>query len=162
VSLDDGELAHSILPQLNGLAVRGSYLPDFEELVQYANENIPMEDGILILPGEDLFYYTTGRHPKFPALLFDVTNNPYSPEQIAQLARERDIKWLVVKDDLQIDADQMIDDKKRIFEELRIDFKQVDSLNNYDIYRRKLPGESDDDDDDTGESDDDPGSDGRD
>jgi hypothetical protein len=78
VDFEDGDMEHATLPQLQGLAIRGSYLPDFEELVQYTNENIPPEDGILLLPGEDLFYYTTGRRPKFPAILFDITNNPYS------------------------------------------------------------------------------------
>jgi hypothetical protein len=153
VELEDGDIAYSSLPQLKGLAIRGSYLPDFEELVQYTNENIPIEDGILTLPGEDLFYYTTGRHPKFPALLFDVTNNPYSPEEIANIARERDIKWLIVKNDLQIEADQMIDDKKRIFETLKPDFKHIESLNNYEIYRRKQPGETDEDDEDDNDDD---------
>ena len=156
VNFEDGDMAYPSLPQLKGLAIRGSYLPDFEELVLYTNDNIPPDDAVLAIPGEDLFFYTTGRHPKFPALLFDVTNNPYSPEEIAALARERDIKWLIVKDDLQIEADQMIDDKKRIFEALRPEFKQIESLNNYDIYRRRMPGETDDDDDeDSGDGNDD-------
>jgi hypothetical protein len=155
IDLEDGEMAYSSLPQLKGLAVRGSYLPDFEELVQYTNANIPQDEGILALPGEDLFYYTTGRHPKFPALLFDVTNNPYSPEDILNLARNRNIRWLIVKNDLQIEADQTIDDKQRIFEVLKPDFRHIESLNNYEIYRRRLPGETDDDDEDDGDNSDD-------
>jgi hypothetical protein len=155
IDLEDGELAYSSLPQLKGLAVRGSYLPDFEELVHYADTNIPQDEGILALPGEDLFYYTTGRHPKFPALLFDVTNNPYSPEDILNLARDRNIRWLIVKDDLQIEADQTINDKQRIFEVLKPDFRHIESLNNYEIYRRRQPGETDDDDADDGDNSDD-------
>jgi hypothetical protein len=156
VSADDGELEHSTLPQLNGLAIRGTYLSDFEELVGYVKENIPPDDGILAIPGEDLFYYTTGRRPQFPALLFDVTNNPYSAEQIAELARQRNIQWLIVKNDLQIEVDKTIDDKDHIIETLKPDFKHVESLNNYEIYRRKQPGETDDEDeDDNGGNDDD-------
>jgi hypothetical protein len=155
VDFEDGDMMHSTLPQLKGLSIRGSYLPDFEELVQYVNENIPPDDGILAIPGEDLFYYATGRRPKFPALLFDVTNNPYSAEQIADLARERDIRWLIVKNDLQIEVDKTIDDKDHILEVLKPDFKHVESLNNYEVYRRRQPGETDDDEDDEDDSSDD-------
>ena len=162
VDFEDGDMQHSTLPQLAGLSIRGDYLPDYEELIRYTNENIPRNESILELPGEDLFNYTTGRRPDFPVLLFDVTNNPYSPEQIADMAREHDIKWLIVKQDLQIDTDKSsddktIDDKDHILEVLKPEFKHVDDLNNYEIYRRKLPGKTDDDeenDNDSGDDDD--------
>ena len=127
--------------------MRGDYLPDFEELVAYTNQNIPRDDKILLLPGEDLFYYTTGRRPQFPVLLFDVTNNPYNADQILDLVRSQGTEWLIIKNDLQIEADQTIDDKGKIFEVLKPEFKHVESLNNYEIYRRKKPGETDDEDD---------------
>ena len=160
VDLEDGDVHHSTLPQLAGLSMRGDYLPDFEELVNYTNENIPPDESILELPGEDLFYYTTGRRPSFPVLLFDVTNNPYSPEQIADMARTRGIKWLIVKNDLQVDTDKSsgdrtIDDKDAIFDAMKPEFKHIESLNNYEIYRRKLPGETDDEDEDDNDSSDD-------
>jgi hypothetical protein len=157
VDFEDGDMQQGTLPQLAGLSIRGDYLPDFEELVRYTDENIPPDDNVMELPGEDLFYYTTGRRPAMPVLLFDVTNNPYTPEQIADLARERDINWLIVKQDLQIDTDKSsddktIDDKDHILEVLKPEFKHVDDLNNYEIYRRKLTGESDDDDKDDNDS----------
>jgi hypothetical protein len=160
VDFEDGDMHHGTLPQLSGLSIRGDYLPDFEELVRYVNDNIPQDDNILELPGEDLFYYTTGRRPAMPVLLFDVTNNPYTAEQIADMAREHDIKWLIVKQDLQIDTDKSsddktIDDKDHILEVLKPEFKHVDDLNNYEIYRRKLPGETDDEDEDDNNSGDD-------
>jgi hypothetical protein len=154
VSFDDGEMHHSKLPQLAGLSMRGDYIPDFEELIEYTDREIPREDGILLLPGEDLFYYTTNRKPKFPVLLFDITNNPLSPEQIRDEASARDIQWLIVKNDLEIEVDKTIDSKDRILETLKPDFKHVESLNNYEIYRRKKPGETDDEDDDEDDSDD--------
>jgi hypothetical protein len=165
VDFEDGDMQHSTLPQLQGLSIRGDFLPDFEELVRYSNENIPAGEGILEVPGEDLFYYTTGRRPMFPTLLFDITNNPYSAEQIADLARERGIKWLIVKNDLQINVesvdesgkpvqtDKTIDDKDHILEVLKPEFKHIESLNNYEIYRRKLPGETDDEDEDDNDND---------
>jgi hypothetical protein len=147
VDFEDGDMAHSQLPQLKGLSMRGSYLPDFEELVAYTDQNIPRNDKILLLPGEDLFYYTTGRRPQFPVLLFDVTNNPYNADEILDLVRSQSTEWLIIKNDLQIEADQTIDNKDKIFEVLKPEFKHVESLNNYEIYRRKKPDESDDEDD---------------
>ncbi len=143
-NLSDGEVARSTLPQLKGLSIRGAWIPNFEELVRFTEREIPRDDGVLLLPGEDLFYYTTGRHPRFPALLFDHTTNPYSAEEILKLCRERDIRWVIVKQELQLEDDQVDQEKERIAEMLEQNFEQVDSLGNYDIYRRSAPDDDDD------------------
>jgi len=150
-NLDDGELHRSTLPRLKGLATRGDWIPSFEELVHYANATIPPDAGILVLPGEDAFFYATGRRPQFPVLLFDHTVNPYSPEQIRAICRERNIAWLIVKQDLQDEEDAIDQEKDRITTVLEEDFEQVESLTNYDVYRRIDPNakkDADDDDDD--------------
>src|SRR5205823_11887028 len=135
-NLDDGDLYRSTLPQLKALSTRGDWLPQFEELIRYTDREIPRDEGILLLPGEDLFYYTTGRRPRFPVLMFDHTVNPYSAQEILELARSRDIRWLIVKGDLQLEDDQVDEDKEQLLKLLEQDFKQVESLNNYDIYQR--------------------------
>src|SRR5689334_12926834 len=145
--LDDGDLAHSTNPALKGMATRGSWLTDFDELVAYTDKEIPREDGILCLPGEDLFYYTTGRRPQFPVLMFDHTINPYSPQEIVDLARERNINWLIVKNDLQLEGEP-IERKDELMNLLMQQFESVDSLNNYEIYKRKSGDEDDDEDED--------------
>jgi len=147
-NLDDGILTRSTLPQLKGLSVRGDWLPAFEELVSYVNREIPRDEGVLIIPGEDLFYYTTGRRPQFPVLLFDNTVNPYSPEDVLKLARERKINWLIVKQDLQDEDEQLESQKDQLTETLEQDFEQVESLKNYDVYRRHNAEDEDKDDDD--------------
>ena len=63
--------------------MRGDWLADFEQLVAFSDREIPPGDAILMLPGEDLFYFTTGRTPQFPVLLLDNTVNPYSAAQLA-------------------------------------------------------------------------------
>jgi len=150
-NLDEGELRRSTLPSLKGLSTRGDWIPSFEELVHEVNGTIAPDAGILLLPGEDAFYYATGRRPQFPVLLFDHTVNPYSPEQIRALCRERNIQWLIVKQDLQNEEDAVDAEKEQITSALEEDFEQVESLTNYDIYRRIDPNakkDSDDDDDD--------------
>src|SRR5258708_9799813 len=149
-------MAHSTLPQLQGLSMRGDFVPDFEELVKYTDNNIPREDGILLLPGEDLFYYTTRRHPHFSVLLFDVTNNPYNADEIREKVLAGDIEWVILKNDLQIEADTTIDNKDKIFAALKPDFRHIESLNNYEIYKRRHPNDPpDDEDDDSGDDDND-------
>jgi hypothetical protein len=135
-NLSDGEMTRSTLPQLRGLSIRGRWIPDFEELVRYSNTQIPSDDAVLVIPGEDLFFYTTGRLPQFPVQLFDRTTNPYSPEEIIRLCRDRDIRWVIVKQALQLDDERVEQDKDRLTELLDEDFEQVESLNNYDVYRR--------------------------
>jgi hypothetical protein len=134
--LDEGELVHSKLPALRGLSMRGAWITDFEELVEYAEKEIPRQDGILIIPGEDLFYYTTGRRPRLPALMFDHTVNPYSPEEILTLVRSRDVQWLIVKDELQLE-EEPVEQKDVLMKLLLQEFEEVESLNNYEVYQRK-------------------------
>ncbi len=155
VNFQDGEMAHSKLPQLQGLSMRGDWLPDFDELVEYTDKNIPRDDGILCLPGEDLFYYSTGRRPHFDVLLFDVTNNPYGPAEIRNRVIASDIEWIIVKNDTEIETDSMIDSKTVIFDLLKPDFRSVDSLNNYEIYKRRHADDPTDEEDDNSSSDDD-------
>jgi hypothetical protein len=101
----EGELHHSTLPALRGLAARGPWLPDFEELVAWSDRHIPRGDTLLAMPAEDLFYYATGRRPRFPVLMFDGTVNPYSPREIAALAIARDVRWIIIKKRLQLNGD---------------------------------------------------------
>ncbi|HJZ83101.1 MAG TPA: hypothetical protein VKD91_22225, partial [Pyrinomonadaceae bacterium] len=147
-NLDEGELQRSSLPQLKGMSTRGDWLPNFAELVRYTDEHVPREEGILVLPGEDLFYFTTGRTPRFPVLMFDHTVNPYSAEEIVRLARERDIRWLIVKQDLQDEDEGVEKQRDEIAGALDEDFEQVESLGNYDIYHRRDPNKKDEDNDD--------------
>jgi hypothetical protein len=139
VDLSTGELSHSTLPALKGLSMRGPWLPQFEELVRFTDREIPRNQGLLMIPGEDLFYYTTGRSPQFPVLMFDHTVNPYSPEEILEISRQRNICWLVLKKNLQLNANP-VENKNRLLDLLRVDFTPVQSLANYDIYRRSWGG----------------------
>jgi len=142
-NLDDGQLTHSKLPALKGLSMRGSWIADFEELVEYSEKEIPRDDGILCLPGEDLFYYSTGRRPHFPVLMFDHTINPYSPQEIVELARARNIQWLIVKNELQLE-EEPLEKKDELMSLLLKDFESFESLDNYEIYKRKAADADDD------------------
>ena len=128
---NEGAMFTSSLPPLRGMHIRGEWLPDFEELVAFTNTHIPSSDAILSLPGEDLFYFTTGRRPRVPVLMFDHTVNPYSPEQIAAF----NVQWVIVKQRLQVNGDPF-PELGRTLELLRPQLQLVARLKNYDVYRR--------------------------
>lgn len=136
VDLDGDTRQHSKLPALRGLAMRGDYLPQFEELVGYATRTIPPNDAILEIPGEDLFYYATGRIPRFPVILMDNTVNPYSADQLLTLCGRRDVRWVIVKKKLQLQEEPLAF-RTRLMQLVERDYEPVESLENYDIYKRR-------------------------
>ena len=133
--LSTGEITRSSLRALAGLSMRGPWIPQFEELIRFADREIPRDQDLLMIPGEDLFYFTTARRPRFPVLMFDHTINPYSPEEIVELSRSRNICWLILKKNLQLGGEP-VEDKSRLLGLLSGDFVPVRTLANYEVYRR--------------------------
>jgi hypothetical protein len=135
VDIPAGPVEHSAFPELAGASTPGPYLPELDEFLRYAAANIPRDDGIILLPGEDPFYFVTGRTPQFPVLLFDRSTDPYSPEGTAALVSARNIRWLVIKRDLQIRED-VTPNRAAILDLLMREFSPVAHLRGYDIYKR--------------------------
>lgn len=130
-----GVQEHSANARLAGLSTPGEYLPNFDELLRYARANIPFDDGVILLPGEDPFYYATGRVPCFPVLLFDPATDPYSPAEVAAMVESRNIHWLIVKRDLQLTADPT-PQRAVLLLALKQEFTLAARLRGYDVYWR--------------------------
>jgi hypothetical protein len=135
VQLPDAPPNHSTFPQLAGMATPGPYLSDFDELLRYASTNIPFEDGIVLLPGEDPFYFVTGRAPHFPVLLFDPATDPYSPAQLAEEVHNHQIHWLIVKREMQI-KDDPTPQRDAALSTLLPTFTLAAHLRAYEVYKR--------------------------
>jgi hypothetical protein len=134
--LDEGPVVHSTLSALKGMAISGPYLPDFEELLRFAANEIPFSDGLILLPGEDPFYFATGRTPQFPVLLFDNATDPLStPAQLVGEAESRNIRWLIVKRTMQMKEDPT-PQREASLEALQKLFLPYRKLGIYDVYRR--------------------------
>jgi len=131
-----GPLYRSQLPALHGMADRGPYLADFEELVRFAEKEIPQQDGILLLPGEEPFFYATGRTPQFPVQIFDNTTDPYTPEQLLEEARKHNIRWVIVKTRLQSNEDPL-PARGQTMGLIGKEYSLTKRLRGYDIYRRE-------------------------
>ncbi len=134
-NLPDGPAAHSAFPELAGLATPGPYVPEIDELLRYAQANIPFDEGIVLIPGEEPFYFATGRVPQFPVPFFDPTIDPYSPAEIAALVRARNIRWLIVKTDVQTKEDPT-PDRAELMRLLMQEFTTAAHLRGYEVYRR--------------------------
>jgi hypothetical protein len=117
------------------MAVPGPYLPAFDELLRFAANEIPTDDGLILLPGEDPFYFATGRVPQFPVLLFDNATDPYSPAQLVEQSRVRNIRWLIVKRELQLREDPT-PQRDATLKAILPDFVPYRKLAAYDVYRR--------------------------
>lgn len=135
VQLPEGAPLHSTVQELRGMAVPGPYLPAFDELLRFAGSEIPVADGLILIPGEDPFYFATGRVPQFPVLLFDNATDPYSPTQLVEQARARNIRWLIVKRDLQLKEDPTPQREATMKAVLQV-FVPYRKLAGYDVYRR--------------------------
>jgi hypothetical protein len=134
-NLPDGPAAHSAFPALAGLATPGPYVPEIDELLRYAVANIPFDDGIVLIPGEEPFYFATGRSPRFPVPFFDPTIDPYSPTEIVSLVHTHNIRWLIVKTDVQTKEDPT-PDRAELLQLLTQEFTPAAHLHGYDVYRR--------------------------
>lgn len=128
----DGDVRTSTLAPLRGVHIAGDWLPDFEELVRWTDEHIPRNDGIVCMPGEDLFYFTTGRHPMFPVLMFDRTVNPFSAKVIVREIQKRHIRWIIVKKTLQLNGTPMPELNEVL---AKLPLQTAVQLHNYTIYQ---------------------------
>lgn len=136
IQVPDAAVQHATLPTLRGMADRGPFLADFEELVRFADREIPAQDGILLLPGEEPFYFATGRVPQFPVQIFDRTTDPYSPEELIAEANRRGIRWVIVKTRLQSNEDPL-PERERTMALIGQEFRLNTRLAGYEIYRRR-------------------------
>jgi hypothetical protein len=134
--VEDGGVVRPRYAELRGMSVRGEYMPEFEQLLEFAAKEIPRDDALILLPGEDPFYFATGRVPRFPVLLFDRTTDPYSPEELVEEARAHDVRWLIVKTKQQLKADAM-PEKAPSLELLQKDFAMYRRLDGYEVWRRR-------------------------
>jgi hypothetical protein len=97
-----GPVAHSTFPSLAGLSARGPYIADLDTMLVWARDNIPANDPVVFLPGEDPAFFALGWRPRLPSVYFYDVATPYSPTEVARIADEVGLRWVFVKDRLQL------------------------------------------------------------
>lgn len=136
IDIPDAPLQQAQTPALHSLATPGPYLPNLDELIAFTDREIPRGDALVLFPGEDPFYYATGRVPQFPVTLFDPATDPYSPAQLLAEARHHNVRWVIVKRVLQ-SKENVMPGFGETMQQVRQDFALDRRLAGYDIYRRK-------------------------
>src|SRR3989338_6522318 len=86
---------------LEGLGTPGPWIPNFEGLLETTEREIPPQDPILTVPGEDPFYVFSGRTPPLPYEQINLYTFPPEAERAIEEAIRLKIKWVIVKDPLQ-------------------------------------------------------------
>jgi hypothetical protein len=134
--VDDGSLDRFRSGPLKGLSARGPFVGNLQELLDFAVGHIPSSEGVLLFPGEDPFFFATGRKPAFPVVSFDDTLNPYDVQQLLDVAKAKNIAWIVVKRKLQLRAMPMAD-YVHLMQLVKADYVLAAQLRAYDVYRRE-------------------------
>lgn len=99
---DPGPVATSAFPSLAGLSARGPYLAQFDAMLFWMRDNVPPADGFVFLPGEDPAFFALGRKPALPSVYFYDVATPYTPSELARIADDVGLRWVIVKDPLQL------------------------------------------------------------
>ena len=97
-----GPVIGSSFPSLAGLAARGPYVGDLDAILAWTRDNVPADEAMLFLPGEDPVYFALGRRPQMPSVYYYDVANPYSPAEVARFADAVGLRWVFVKDRLQL------------------------------------------------------------
>jgi len=97
-----GEPQSASLSSLQGLSTPGIWIPEFENLIKYVDQNIPASDKIAFLPGEDVFYEATGlRNPLFCfCFLREACESDLN--QAFEEAKDNHVDWIIVKTRFQL------------------------------------------------------------
>jgi hypothetical protein len=135
IDIPDGGAARSTVTALRGLRTPGEFLSNFDELVHWTDANIPRGDALLLMPGEDPFYYATGRAPQFPVTMMDPATDPFTAEELFAEAARRDVKWVIVKSKLQARENPM-PQKAETMQLVARDYVLTQKLNGYEVWKR--------------------------
>ena len=129
-----GPVATSTYPSLAGLSARGPYLADLDAMLYWMREHVPPADPFVFLPGEDPVYFALDRKPALPSVYFFDIASPYPPAELARTADEVGLRWVIVKEPLQLTVQPPLEDElvARLTERATL----VATIGPYRVFRR--------------------------
>jgi hypothetical protein len=133
--VESGPLHRSTIPSLQGLAIRGPYVPELDRVAEFIRSRIPSGDRFAVFPGEDPLYFALQRPPPLRVVIFDPTTNPYGPRALVDQMHQSHTRWLLIKDryKLQLVSNDLADPK--IGQSLKRGLKLVTTVGAYRVYR---------------------------
>ena len=97
-----GPVTGSTFPSLAGLSARGPYVADLDAILFWMRDHVPSDESFVFLPGEDPAFFALGRKPVLPSVYFYDVATPYAPAELAAFADRDGLRWVFVKDKLQL------------------------------------------------------------
>lgn len=129
-----GPIVRSEFPSLAGLSAPGPYIGDLDAILSWTRDNVPPDDAMVFLPGEDPAFFALGRRPRLPSVYFYDVATPYSPTEMARFADEVGLRWVFVKDRLQLVEEPPL--QRRLVAALTETATLVARIGPYRVYRR--------------------------
>ena len=129
-----GPVTQSAFPSLVGLSARGPYIRELDAMLFWVRDNIPADDPLVFLPGEDPAYFALHRRPTLPSVYFYELANPYSPAELGKFADDAHLRWVIVKDRLQLVEEPPLE--TALVAEMTRNATLVAQLGPYRVYRR--------------------------
>ena len=129
-----GPIVRSEFPTLAGLSARGPYIADLDAVLFWIRDNVPADDPLAFLPGEDPAFFALGRRPRLPSVYFYDVATPYSPTETARFADEVGLRWVFVKDRLQLVEEPPLE--QELIVALTRNATLVTRVGPYRVYRR--------------------------
>ncbi len=128
-----GSITRSSFPSLQGLATPGDYAPELDAALVAIAASIPADEPFIAFPGEDPIYFALARPPRFPITQFNRTVNPYSPAELRALRDSYGVRWILVKQGLQLHGalSGSLDEPGPLLD----GFDRVGSAGPYEVYR---------------------------
>lgn len=130
-----GPVQRSAVASLAGMSARGPYVAEVDELISWVRANVREGEGITFIPGEDPVYFALGLRPGLPVVQYINGSLPYTPEELARIADANDLRWVIVKERLQLTVPR-IPEADRARDALIGDAEVVEVMGPYRIYRR--------------------------
>lgn len=136
---DNTQQIHSSNTQrLRGLSLSGDATLNMDNLFEFVQKEIPLDDAIIMIPHEDPFYFATGRKLLFPILNVDwqIYWLVYKPQDIIDNIELYNVKWLIVKTRTQMIDLSNTKEFNAIYPLLKNKFVIYRILPGYEIYKR--------------------------
>jgi hypothetical protein len=124
----------STFPSLGGLSARGPYVAELDAILFWMRDHIPSEDSFTFLPGEDPAFFALERKPALPSVYFFDVATPYTPAEIADIAARIGLRWVIVKDRLQLTNAPPLETE--LEQRLTAGATLVTTVGPYRVYRR--------------------------
>lgn len=98
----NGPAMASTFPSLIGLSARGPYVAELDAVLFWMRDHVPPDESFVFLPGEDPVFFALERKPALPSVYFYDVATPYTPAELASIADRVGLRWVFVKDRLQL------------------------------------------------------------